>query len=33
MKRIQQDFKTLLQEEKDSQAQLINAFKTLGYEL
>ncbi|GAA5219717.1 hypothetical protein [Membranihabitans marinus] len=33
MRRIQQDFKTLLQEEKDSQAQLINAFKTLGYEL
>jgi type I restriction enzyme M protein len=33
MKRIQQDFKSLLQEEKDSQAQLINAFKTLGYEL
>ena len=27
------DFKTLLQEEKDSQNQLINAFKTLGYEL
>jgi type I restriction enzyme M protein len=33
MKRIQQDFKSLIQEEKDSQAQLINAFKTLGYEL
>ena len=33
MKRIQKDFKTLLQEEKDSQAQLINAFKELGYEL
>lgn len=33
MKRIQQDFRTLLQEEKESQAQLINAFKTLGYEL
>src|SRR5690554_6186955 len=33
MKRIQQDFKTLLQEEKESQEQLINAFKTLGYEL
>ena len=33
MKRIQQDFKTLLQEENDSQAQLINAFRTLGYEL
>ena len=33
MKRIQKDFKTLLQEEKDSQNQLINAFKVLGYEL
>lgn len=33
MKRIQKDFKTLLQEEKDSQDQLINAFKVLGYEL
>lgn len=33
MKRIQQDFKTLLQEEKDSQVQLVNAFKTLGYSL
>ena len=33
MKRIQKDFKTLLQEEKQSQNQLINAFKTLGYEL
>ncbi|AFL82772.1 type I restriction-modification system methyltransferase subunit [Belliella baltica DSM 15883] len=33
MKRIQQDFKTLLQEEKESQEQLINAFKTLGYSL
>ena len=33
MKRIQTDFKTLLQEEKDSQNQLINAFKVLGYEL
>jgi type I restriction enzyme M protein len=33
MKRIQQDFKTLIQEEKDSQKQLIDAFKTLGYEL
>jgi len=33
MKRIQKDFKTLLQEEKKSQNQLINAFKTLGYEL
>ncbi|MHB1105396.1 MAG: type I restriction-modification system subunit M [Lutibacter sp.] len=33
MKRIQKDFKELLQEEKQSQEQLINAFKTLGYEL
>tara|TARA_R110000850_G_scaffold218852_3_gene344452 strand:+ start:44004 stop:45569 length:1566 start_codon:yes stop_codon:yes gene_type:complete len=33
MKRIQQDFKELLREEKESQKQLINAFKTLGYEL
>jgi type I restriction enzyme M protein len=33
MKRIQKDFKTLLKEEKQSQDQLINAFKTLGYEL
>jgi type I restriction enzyme M protein len=33
MKRIQKDFKKLLQEEKDSQNQLIDAFKVLGYEL
>jgi type I restriction enzyme M protein len=33
MKRIQKDFTTLLKEEKESQDQLINAFKTLGYEL
>ncbi len=33
MKRIQAGFKTLLQEEKQSQQELINAFKTLGYEL
>ncbi len=33
MKRIQNDFKSLLKEEKESQAQLINAFKVLGYEL
>lgn len=33
MKRIQKDFKALLQEEKESQEQLINAFKVLGYEL
>jgi len=33
MKRIQKDFKILLIEEKQSQEQLINAFKVLGYEL
>ena len=33
MKRIQKEFKTLLKEEKESQEQLIQAFKTLGYEL
>jgi len=33
MKRIQKDFKILLKDEKQSQDQLINAFKTLGYEL
>lgn len=33
MKRIQKDFKVLLKDEKDSQEQLINAFKKLGYEL
>ena len=33
MKRIQKDFRKLLEEEKESQEQLINAFKTLGYEL
>ncbi|QYA26610.1 SAM-dependent DNA methyltransferase [Gramella sp. MT6] len=33
MKRIQGNFKELLKEEKQSQEQLINAFKTLGYEL
>jgi type I restriction enzyme M protein len=33
MKRIQSDFRLLLKEEKESQEQLINAFKTLGYEL
>jgi len=32
MKRIQKDFSVLLQEEKDSQEQLIDAFKVLGYE-
>ena len=33
MKRIQKDFKVLLKEEKESQEQLIEAFKVLGYEL
>jgi type I restriction enzyme M protein len=33
MKRIQNDFKNLLQEEKDSQKELIDAFKTIGYEI
>ena len=33
MKRIQKDFRKLLQDEKESQEQLINAFKILGYEL
>jgi len=33
MKRIQKDFKILLEEEKESQVQLLNAFKALGYEL
>jgi type I restriction enzyme M protein len=33
MKRIQKDFKILLKDEKQSQDQLINAFKILGYEL
>lgn len=33
MKRIQKDFKILLKEEKESQQELINAFKVLGYEL
>lgn len=33
MKRIQKDFKELLKDEKQSQEQLINAFKVLGYEL
>lgn len=33
MKRIQNDFKKIIQEEKESQEQLIKAFKTLGYEL
>ncbi|MCA0429388.1 MAG: type I restriction-modification system subunit M [Bacteroidetes bacterium] len=33
MKRIQKDFKNLLEEEKKSQNQLVQAFKILGYEL
>lgn len=33
MKRIQKHFKILLEEEKESQEQLINAFRVLGYEL
>jgi type I restriction enzyme M protein len=33
MKRIQKDFKVLLEDEKQSQDQLINAFKTLGYDI
>jgi len=33
MKRIQKDFIELLKEEKESQEQLINAFKMLGYQL
>ncbi len=33
MKRIQSEFKTLIKEEKESQQELIDAFKVLGYEL
>lgn len=33
MKRIQSEFKTLIKEEKESQQELIEAFKVLGYEL
>ena len=33
MKRIQKDFSKLLEEEKSSQKQLIEAFKVLGYDL
>jgi type I restriction enzyme M protein len=33
MKRIQMDFKSLLNEEKQSQQDLVHAFKILGYEL
>ncbi|RLD88414.1 MAG: DNA methyltransferase [Bacteroidetes bacterium] len=33
MKRIQKEFKILLEEEKKSQEELLNAFKGLGYEI
>ena len=33
MKRIQKDFRKILEEEKDSQKDLIEAFKDLGYEI
>ncbi|OWK98080.1 DNA methyltransferase [Kaistella haifensis DSM 19056] len=33
MKRIQKKFKNIIQEEKESQNELINAFKILGYEI
>ena len=33
MKRFQEDFKIIIKDEKQSQEQLINAFKVLGYEL
>ena len=33
MKRIQANFKILLKEENNSQLQLVNAFKELGYEI
>ncbi|MFY4822081.1 N-6 DNA methylase [Aliarcobacter butzleri] len=33
MKRIQSEFKTLIKEEKESQQELIDAFKELGYEI
>ena len=33
MKRLQKDFKKLLSEEKESQNELMEAFKTLGYEI
>ena len=33
MKRIQKDFKVLLEDEKQLQNQLINAFKMLGYDI
>src|SRR5690606_285414 len=33
MKRIQKKFKAIIEEEKQSQEELINAFKSLGYEI
>jgi hypothetical protein len=33
MKRIQKDFKVILKEEEESQKQLKEAFKVLGYEI
>jgi type I restriction enzyme M protein len=33
MKRIQNDFKDILSQEKDTQAKIIEAFKGLGYEI
>ncbi len=33
MKRIQAEFREILKEEKESQQQLINAFKVLGYDI
>ena len=33
MKRIQNEFKIILKDEKQSQNQIINAFKILGYEI
>lgn len=33
MKRIQKKFKCIIEEEKESQQELINAFKSLGYEI
>ena len=33
MRRIQKDFKKLLEDEKRSQEQIIKAFEILGYEL
>lgn len=33
MKRIQKKFKSIIEEEKESQEELIKAFKSLGYEI